>query len=344
MIFQKGDDYPRRRSSSGGLLGLVRLFLSLVIMLILGLGLYQAYRSFSGFDPLKLDPQSLARNLFSSETAYQLLTRFLSFTPAGSFDAAKELLTKETSVSNQRKAGAPLQFRFAVVADSHKDVGSLAKALTQAKAAGAKFIIGMGDFSDVGTVDELVNTKRQFDAVGLPYYVTAGDHDLWDSRNQNRAAEDNFRSVFGAPYQSFSYQQARFILVFNSDNYHGLDTLQLEWLEDELVRSASSSPKPFFVFASTPLYHPSSDHIMGKKNPKLKDQAAHLLSLFQKNGVNEVFSSDTHFFSRYLDPVTSLPITTVGAVTSDRNLQSPRFAMVDVYEDGSYNVEETEVK
>ena len=35
---------------------------------------------------------------------------------------------------------------------------------------------------------------------------------------------------------------------------------------------------------------------------------------------------------------------TVGAVTSERNPQAPRFAIVEVLEDGEFNIVETEVK
>ncbi|KKQ14068.1 MAG: hypothetical protein US28_C0040G0009 [Candidatus Daviesbacteria bacterium GW2011_GWA1_36_8] len=80
---------------------------------------------------------------------------------------------------------------------------------------------------------------------------------------------------------------------------------------------------------------------MGKVTPKLKNQADHLIDIFKKGGVEEVFSADTHFYSRYQEPKSMLNMTTVGAVTSDRNPQTPRFAIVEVYTDGSYNVIET---
>src|SRR5260221_390733 len=163
----------------------------------------------------------------------------------------------------------------------------------------------MGDFSDVGTIDELVYTKRYYDMVNIPYYPTPGDHDLWDARNQKKAAETNFQQVFKSPsYQAFTYEGVRLLLFYDSDNYLGLDTIQLKWIEDELQRVSTEKPQLFFVFASTPLYHPSSDHVVGKVTPKLKDQADHLLSIFSKNGVDEAFFADTHFFSRYSDPTT----------------------------------------
>ena len=82
---------------------------------------------------------------------------------------------------------------------------------------------------------------------------------------------------------------------------------------------------------------------MGKVTPSLKNQAAHLIDIFKKNGVDEVFAADTHYFTRYTEPTMNLKMTTSGAVTSDRNPQTPRFIMVDVFENGTYQVKETEV-
>lgn len=136
----------------------------------------------------------------------------------------------------------------------------------------------------------------------------------------------------------------RYILIYNSDNYLGLDEVQLKWLEDELQRQEQNPSKLVFAITDLPIFHPSSDHVMGKTNEKLKNQADHLASIFKKHGVDEVFSADTHFFSQYKDPTNDLKMTTVGAVTSDRNPQTPRFVLVDIYEEGSYNIKSVEIK
>lgn len=331
------------RKASNPILGIFRLFISLIIMAVLGLGLLQAYKSFSGYDPTTVSPQASLKNILTSEGAYEFIVSLLSFSPTGSFDKAKDALTTDRGGSSNTPSG-PVRFRFAVIADSHKDYSNLAKALKQAKDANAKIIVGMGDLSDVGTVEELKKTKEQFDLSGLPYYITPGDHDLWDPRDKNLPAAQNFMDTFGPPYQAFSYDSVRYILIYNSDNYLGLDELQLKWLEDELSKQEQNPSKLIFAIADLPIFHPSSDHVMGKTNEKLKNQADHLASIFKKHGVDEVFSADTHFFSQYKDPINDLNMTTVGAITSDRNPQTPRFVLVDIYEDGSYNIQSVEIK
>lgn len=337
------------KRSGGGLTGILRMFLSLIIMAILGLGLLQAYRSFSGIDPLKLDPNAIASNLLSSEKLIDFLTGVLTVSPSESLNKAKGALVGDQTISDTPSSDTKPQanevYKFAVIGDPHIDVNNLKKALAQAKAQNVKFIIGIGDNSDVGTIDQLSNIKEQYDLVGLPYYMLPGDRDFWETREKKISpAISNFRSVFGSDYQSFAYGDTRFILIDNGDNYQGLDSVQLNWLESELKNLETNPSDLVFAFTSTPLFHPSSDHVMGKVEPKLKSQAEHLRSILKKAGVAEVLSADTHQFSRFIDPQEDLKMTTVGAVTSDRNPQTPRFTIVAIFDDGSYNIQEVEVK
>lgn len=345
-MFRKHTDHQKRGGNS--FVSLCRLLISLIIFGVLAVGLYQAYKSFSGVDILTLNPKGMMKSYFESEAAARLVSDILTFNPGLISRDIKTLLEEEGAEDGLNTepvpSSSPLMFKFAVLADPHLDTVNLSKALQQAKNSGVKLIIGIGDFSDVGTMEELRAAKLQFDAAGLPYYVIPGDHDLWDSRNKKLAPLTNFKEVFGVSYKSFSYNQVRFILLDNSDNYLGVDKLQFKWIDDELLRAKAEAPKLTLAFSSIPLYHPSSDHIMGKEEAKLRGQAEHLLAALKKNGVAELFAADIHFFSRYTDPVNNLKMTTVGAVTSVRNPQAPRFVMVDVYQDGGYNVMDTEVR
>lgn len=313
--------------------------MSLIIMGILALGLLQAYKAFSGYDPMKLDADSL-KGLLTSDSAYQTLISLLTFDPK---DAVRGVGDVGEVREEEKSSNAPVKFKFAVMADSHKDTLSLERALNQAREEGVRFVVIMGDLSDIGTLEELESTKRVLDASTLTYYTAAGDHDLWDSRDKESDPPKNFTTVFGKTYQAFSYDTVRYILIYNSDNYLGLDGVQLQWLEDELLRAGEKSEQ-VFVFAPTPLYHPSSDHVMGKVTPKLVSQAEHLTTTFKRSGVDMVFSADTHFYSRFTEPKNELNMMTVGAITSERNPQAPRFAMVEVLEDGEFNIAETEIK
>lgn len=337
---------PRKRRGPSPIVAFFQIIISIIIFAVLGVGLYAAIREFSGVDPLSLNPQSVAKQVFSSDTVYSFFKDILSYNPTGKSNSILPDVSNLTGSTSQKPAtNAPLAFTFAIIADSHIDISHLNSALAQAKDDNAQFIIGIGDFSNVGTVQELSATRQAFDQVHLPYYVVPGDHDLWDSRNKKLPAVTNFQQIFGIPYQTFAYQNARFYLLYNTDDYLGLDDIQMQWIQDILQRTAQGGKNQvLFGIVGTPLYHPSSDHQMGRLTPSLASQASSLINLFKKYNVSEVFAGDTHFFSQYTEPKTGLKMTTVGAVTEADNPQTPRFVLVDVYEDGSYNIKETLVK
>lgn len=317
------------------------MFLSLIIMMVLLLAIYQAYKTFSGVDPLKVSPGTLINSFLNSDSAVSLIKKILTVDPTGK---AKSVLENKPAPVESQAPRSPLLYKFAIVTDSHNDNASLRKALMQAKNEGVKFVIALGDYTDVGTVDDLSKSKQQFDEVGLPYYTTVGDHDLWESREKGNPALTNFNQVYGPSYQAFTYLNTRFIIFYDADNYLGIDEAQKNWLNDQLDSIKQNPPKLAFALTSTPLYHPSSDHVLGKTDPKLKPEAQDLAKKFKEAGINEVIAGDTHYYSRYIDPSNDLKMTSIGAVTSLRNPQSPRFAIVDVFEDGSYNIQDTEIK
>lgn len=327
---------------------ILRTFLSLSIFAVLIFGIYTAFKQFSGLDLVKLDfkkdlPAIVGTIL--SELPIQLPASLESLKSPKNNVVGIDTVGQDQSTNDQSPKSikkAPLSFKFLLVADSHNDNENLKKALT---GSGAQFVIGLGDYTEVGTVAELQSAKKVFDAASLRYFVTSGDHDLWDSRDKGYVPLFDFAQVFGPPYQSFSYKNARFLIIYNSDNYLGVGESQMSWLKEELARiKKEPDTKLVLAFLHEPLYHPSSIRGMGKAEPKLLIQAKDLTKLLRDNGVKEIFAGDIHYFTRYTEPETGMPMTTVGALTGLRNAQNPRYVVVSVYEDGNYDVEDVEVK
>ena len=309
-------------------------------------GVYYAYREFSGFDVVKLDPKVIAL-LLSSDSKEKILEQLRGLLKNDPGKNTQKMIQKnQGKPAGGQSVSAPkkLAFKFALVADSHSENELLGKALAQAREEKVEFIIGLGDYTEVGTLQELENAKEKLASSGIRYFVTAGDHDLWDSRNKGANSKVNFNKVFGLSVESFEHQNAKFIILDNSDNYLGVDETQMKWLDQEFAKMSQSQTNVRFVMLHEPLFHPSSERVMGKVEPKLKDQAKDLIKKFKNTGVTEVFAGDIHFFTRYIEPGTKLQMTTIGAVASQRNTQNPRFGIVSVYEDGSYDVEDVEVK
>lgn len=313
-----------------------RLCLSLIMFGVLLVGTYAAYKHFSGLDPLKLDPQAILNNFLQVKTPRQFLSVLSSI----------KLTTGLSSQVSQTPIVMSGGFKFVLVADSHNDNRNLRKALTQAKQnfPDLKFIVGLGDYTDVGTLDELKKAKDEFDLTGLRYFLIPGDHDLWDGRDKGFSPISNFNQMFGPTYQSFIFNQFKFILINNADNYIGIDNNQQNWISEELEKSKEEATKGIFVFIHEPIYHPSSEHIMGLVEAKLKLQAKSLIYQLKAAGIKKLFAGDIHYFSEYEEPETKLPMVTVGAAGLERNPQVPRFAVVTIFDDGSSRVEDVEIK
>lgn len=352
-----GEGGSRKRGTSLPFV-ILRLMLSAVIFGVLFMGLYAAYKQFSGVDPLKVNPKSVVENFLSVKSAVALVTQFVKGQKIDTniLGNKAENLVQSSQPDNSKKN---ISFSFVLVADSHNENAYLGKALTQAQRQlgdNLQFVIGLGDYTEVGTKKELEAAKKEFDATGIRYFVTAGDHDLWDGRDKlvdssdsdegkQQATLTTYKSVFGPSYQMFTHNNVVFLILNNADNYLGLGSEQKLWLSQSLEEIKSQHRGELvFAFMHEPLYHLSSNRIMGKVKEELKVEAKDLTLQLKRAGVREVFSGDIHFFTRYQEPASSLQMTTIGAVTSTRNAQSPRFVIVNVYDDGSYSVEDTEIK
>lgn len=230
---------------------------------------------------------------------------------------------------------------FALVADSENENDLLAKALKQAQGMGINFVVGLGDWTQVGTVSELEAVKKVFDEAKIQYFLTPGDHDLWDSRNRKEEALADYKKVFGEPNAAIVKNNVEIILVDNSDIYKGMSPESWAFLNSKLQIPNS---KLTFVAAHKTPFHPESSHIMGAETPSVASQAKMFLDILIDSNVSGFFSGDIHFFAQFKSPDGKLPITTVGAIASEKNFQGPRFAVVRVYSDYTWDVEDVEIR
>jgi predicted phosphodiesterase len=248
-------------------------------------------------------------------------------------------LFKPTDLQISLQGKREVKTKFAILSDTHSDSENTRRALTQAKRLGAKFIMNTGDLTTVGSISELSEAKEDFDSSGLEYFVVPGDHDLYNS-----AGTDNFRQVFGPNYYVTSKDGIRFISLDTSDTSVGINDNQLTWLEQEFNTSTS---EPTFVMMHLPVYHPTSPRTIWEKggnNEVVKQHAEKVIDLFKGRGVLATFSGDHHFSSDYTESESGVKMYIVGAVTRERNLQKPRFALVTVFDDNSFEVEEVVIE
>ena len=196
--------------------------------------------------------------------------------------------------------------KIGLVADSHNENELLAKALAQAKELHVDFVIGLGDYTNLGTVEELTAAKKVFDDSGLSYFMTAGDRDGWENRERGEVNLANFNALFGPSTQTFEEKGVQFVLLDNSDIYSGISQEDWETLNSKLPSFAKASPgeqipnsKLKFVFAHKTPFHPDSAHIMGEDSARVADQAKRLIKLIEDKRVDGLFTGDLHFFATF---------------------------------------------
>lgn len=230
--------------------------------------------------------------------------------------------------------------RFAIVSDSENDNEDLGKALALAKSNNASFVVGLGDWTPLGTVEDLEAAKNVFDESGLTYFVTAGDRDLWSSRNDGNEAHANFNVVFGQSSHIIDRNPVKIVIVDNSDIYKGI--VDSEWL---MVNGELSKPsKLMLVMSHKAPYHPQTSHVMGADRESVAKQAQEYINLLEEKKVAGFFSGDIHFFAKFNSPNNVFKMNTIGSVSRERNFQGPSFAIVKVFDDLSWDSESIEIE
>lgn len=117
---------------------------------------------------------------------------------------------------------------FAVIGDTETHNDLYARALNDAKARGARFVLHTGDLVEHGTDEELLAARAVAERVGLPAYVAVGNHDYPD--NLSRAP---FERIVNAANMAVEYGGVRFVILDNADRNIGFSEETLAWLDAE---------------------------------------------------------------------------------------------------------------
>ncbi|MBU1104632.1 metallophosphoesterase [Patescibacteria group bacterium] len=222
---------------------------------------------------------------------------------------------------------------IALVADTHNYNDNLQMALEIAKENKVDFVIHLGDMSNVGTLEELTNAKKGLDESGLEYFVLPGDHEYYVSEWNGSPSINNFANVFGEVLDGL-------VLTWNSIN------LKFEIISLCETSSECGNLKSITGFASfvneVNFKFKNEDKYLFLHEPLYPlGKDSQLLERVRKSNVKAVFAGDAHFSSETPDSVrSSLKHIVIGALTEERNLQTPRFSLLRLYANGEYSVEE----
>lgn len=182
----------------------------------------------------------------------------------------------------------PKSVRFAVIGDTgtgHQPEYDVAQQMAAFHAQFPfEFVIMLGDNMYGGK--NAADFKKKFEAPygplldeGVKFYASLGNHD-----NPNERLYKPF-NMGGKRYYSFKKGSVEFFAL--DSNY--MDPGQLDWLKQELERSSAAWKICYFHH---PLY---SD---GKYHGPDKDLRALIEPIFEKSGVNVVFSGHEHVYER----------------------------------------------
>lgn len=245
--------------------------------------------------------------------------------------------------------------KFSVIGDPESDLGNLKKALDFSESNQVKFTVLVGDLTSVGSLEELRQVKGVLDESGVKYYAIPGNHDLYSSRKLAKDPTRYFEEVFGDAYQlvyipipseSGKVSGLDLLLLNNGDDNLGVDNKQIGFIRTVLGSKSTELDSAVanlnLVFLHKPLYHPTSEYIMGYENEEVSKQKDELLKMFKESSVSAVFSGHLHNTNFYEKD--NLKMFVAGSINSSRNWQTPRFLEVKVLENGELTVKEIEPK
>ncbi len=179
--------------------------------------------------------------------------------------------------------------KFAVIGDNgtgKEPEIAVAKLMAQAhESFPFEFVLMLGDNMYGGESEH--DFKRKFEdpyapllAAGVKFYASLGNHD-----NPNQRYYKPF-NMNGKRFYDFKKGNAEFLAL--DSNY--MDPEQLDWVQKQLEGSRADWKICFFHH---PLY---SD---GRAHGPDKDLRARLEPIFERTGVNVVFSGHEHFYERF---------------------------------------------
>jgi 3',5'-cyclic AMP phosphodiesterase CpdA len=237
-----------------------------------------------------------------------------------------------TQLSRLPAAPAGGEFSFAVLGDSQSHFSILAHHLAQIRQAGQlDFTVSVGDQV---APPERAEFEKFFsladDLADRPLLTVRGNHDA--------SADYLYEHFAGAPYYSFQYRGAYFI-VLDDANLTALGSAQWRWLEREL--RAAEPFKTRLVFMHAPPFDPRDPLVEVAGHGLPEAEGRRLVELFKRHRVDHVFSG--HIHSYYAGDWDGVPYTISGGggarlVGSDPDHAFYHYLRVTVKADGAVAV------
>ena len=145
--------------------------------------------------------------------------------------------SSELSKISSTEAGAPTNYKIAVISDTHNYYEQLKSQVDyiNKRKNEYEFVIVAGDITNLGLLREFETTRDFLEDLEIPYIVAAGNHDLLSN------GESIYDQMFGSSNFSFTFKQTKYI-VYNNNNWEASGkSPDLDFLEAELASSTSTN-------------------------------------------------------------------------------------------------------
>jgi hypothetical protein len=193
----------RHRSVSAGL-GIVKALFSIIVLSAFVLGISFFVKGLNQLDKDKLVayvtpvlhtiPLNKISNTKAGQVAGDMISKISNANLGGGGSTIKVDQPVAADTAPDLISTNPT-FSLGLLADSHGNYANLGKALGMVKASNIDTVFFLGDFTELGLLEDLQAAKKVMDDSNLTYYAIAGDHDLWKS-----VGFENFLAVFKQNY------------------------------------------------------------------------------------------------------------------------------------------------
>jgi len=192
----------------------------------------------------------------------------------------------------------PATFSIAVVCDTHfyKEKNKNIIKLKDKILPSDEFMLIGGDLAQDGNIQDYLNYVELFDDIGLPYYSTIGNHDLFFNGWQT------YKNIIGKSIYSLNLGNR--IRLISMDSANGtVGKKQLDWLEGELYNST----EPIKIVLTH--FHFFCENPVELQRYTDQEEVAYLINLFSKTNVDYVIMGHSHKYDyREIDGVRYLNV------------------------------------
>lgn len=176
-------------------------------------------------------------------------------------------------------------WRFALMSDVQRAIDRVQDIFGRMnEQPGLRFMLGAGDLTSQGTVEQLERYQKELESLHIPYYTTLGNHELGTT-------PPPWHDYFGRASFHFAYRGVRFSMIDSGSAT--IDPLVYDWLDDWLAAGRDG----VHVVA---MHIPPVDPI-GVRNGSFasRNEAAKLLTRLSDGGVDLTLYGHIHSYYQF---------------------------------------------